>query len=942
MAIKTPSINIRRLYTEEELELANISRECNKNISDIMNLQKLKELKAQGKVQKNDISHLTWNELQEHYMSEYKNKDGEIVKFRDKKKVARVESFIKKREVNVEKKELNTYSRNDETLKSIRKLKNESKNKLNFLLSKHFEKRELTNIFESDYITLSESTLTSALKIKKNTYSELILIITADQTDMMGDIIFNRFIYCGKEYELFGASAGQLRKKKLMFIESEILGEAMEQLTNSLSIEKINSKDGVNINKWSAYVALSTSATTLWDDVDIDRVCVVEDFETVLENRVVDHIDGNYEMNRISKDVAIPHTDGFGMMCPKFCRDTRIIRAPWIKGLLAPMDFKRFVKTKNGKQVIKDVWDTEHNVKDLDIILTKSQFKMWKFYDSWEDYKEKFKANKCEIRYMIAESKKDLKLNALFNYQMWQTLDIDNKEEFVEKILKKDKQLLIDAHREVGAIFEMFRVKKKYSENNLMGKALYLYPQMIRSSGFKKNLKDNISARRAELAQGRIKINGVYTFLIPDVYAWCEYLFLDIENPKGLLKDGEVSCKLVDRDKKILVNRSPHLYPNEHCIRKNIKKDIHISWFIGRGVYTSVHDMISKQLFFDVDGDIALVIDNDELVEMAEKTVKDLVPLDFKLGKAEPEIINSKNKISSYLSAFEANIGQDSNRITKVMNGDDKDLELVAKICWMNNMAIDKAKTNFMIEPKGEVGEKIKSIDSQKLPYFFHWAKNKPLTAVEAPNENSLVDKMAVNMFGNLKRVKTKDEELEARLDLEDRERKRRFRFNFHRIGKFNIDILLLDSKIEINEELIKEFTKLADSKYRTRIKMKKEDENFTSLSIDAFIKKEMYDYCKVNSIEIDDAVDICVKYVFGDTGRNDRKVLFNIFGDRIVDRLEQCFPELVDESKARCYSCGKIIRDRGGSAKYCIDCRKDVKKKQDEESKAKKRNKTA
>jgi len=897
MAIKISSINIRRFYSEEELALADRIRELQSMIDDSKTLEKLQQLENNGISHDDDLSEKTLNELREYYMTEYQNKEDVLVKFRDNKKIQAVKSFLKKNSKYIDNARVDEFSRNNEELKDYRSEISQCSEQLKLQLENNAKIRTLVNLYESDLVALSQSALTDALMIKDNNKSDKIVIITSDQENMMKNLIDDGFIYEGRKYELYSASAGQLRKKKIMFIESEALNKALPKLTNGLDINKINAKGGVNINKWSAYLALSTSSTEIWEEVDLDRICIVDDFETVLKDREVDHIDENYEIHRIKKDVVIPHTDGFGMMHPRFCRDTRMIRAPWIKGLVAPMDYRSFARTFEGKEVIEDIWGESYNINDIDMILTKSQFKMWKYYDSWGDYKQKFIENNCEFRYMISESKKDLRLNAMLNYQMWNTLDIVNRREFADEVLEEDKKKIIKAHSEVGAMLDMFNVDKEYKRNNALQKALYLYPSILKNSGFKKMLKDNITARKKEMRQGRIKVNGVYTFIIPDVFAWCEYLLLDIKEPKGLLANGEVSCKLVNKDKKIAVNRSPHLY-KEWCIRDNIKNKEHIRWFIGKGVYTSVHDMISKQLFFDVDGDIALVIENDKIVEEAKKTMQDIVPLDFRLEKAPAQVINKENIYESYNLAFTANIGYYSNLITKVMNSELRDVGLVAKICWINNQVIDFAKTKWLLKPTKELAEQLEELDKRKLPYFFIWAKDKKHESVAEPNENSLVDQMAVSI-----------DEMEDKV-----------KFSYRGIADFDINYLLSNENIEDNEELIELLKRLANSKYQTMIRRKAEgDRDFRTNYVNNQIRNEMYGYCMNNGIDLDDAVDICVKHVF--ENNRERDVLFTIFGDIIVDRLEQRFPELLDGSYTRCEICGEMVMNSNGKTSMCKNC---------------------
>ena len=83
---------------------------------------------------------------------------------------------------------------------------------------------------------------------------------------------------------------------------------------------------------------------------------------------------------------------------------------------------------------------------------------------------------------------------------------------------------------------------------------------------------------------------------------------MGIDNPNGLLDDGEVYCSLFRKSKELDCLRSPHLYI-EHPVRTNVAyydDDISDSyrkrldkldkWFTTKAVYTSTHDMISKVL----------------------------------------------------------------------------------------------------------------------------------------------------------------------------------------------------------------------------------------------------------------------------------------------------------------------------------------------------------
>ncbi len=78
-------------------------------------------------------------------------------------------------------------------------------------------------------------------------------------------------------------------------------------------------------------------------------------------------------------------------------------RAPWIKGLLSPFPFDKFIREANIKDksvnhgVVTDIYGKQYDIlaNNINIIFTKSQFKMYKYYSSWEEYKDNFKKYNC-------------------------------------------------------------------------------------------------------------------------------------------------------------------------------------------------------------------------------------------------------------------------------------------------------------------------------------------------------------------------------------------------------------------------------------------------------------------------------------------------------------------------------------------------------------------
>ena len=99
-----------------------------------------------------------------------------------------------------------------------------------------------------------------------------------------------------------------------------------------------------------------------------------------------------------------------------------MVRLPWVKGLLSPFDYLKFIREHNCSPIIKDIYGKEWDIvkDDVQVIFTKSQFKMNEFYKDWNEYKEFFKKYNCQAG--ICNMEEDYIDNSCVSYQMLQTL----------------------------------------------------------------------------------------------------------------------------------------------------------------------------------------------------------------------------------------------------------------------------------------------------------------------------------------------------------------------------------------------------------------------------------------------------------------------------------------------------------------------------------------
>lgn len=796
----------------------------------------------------------------------------------------------------------------DRALKRYGVLIRKNKNILKEYLSSSKATPELDKSYlrPQNIISVFESAFTRTLKCKTNSLSLDFIIVETFFYEMFESLVKNGFYLDGDRYIFFTASAGQIRTKKSVFIREDVWEKHKLTIMCGLTTDSINEHGGMNQNKFLAYLALNNSATDTYKEFNIDKSIVVDDFETFVDG-YVDYIDiNNMSITRKKMRVPIPHTDGCGMVLTSRSKENFMIRLPWIKGLMASFDYAKFIDLHPANPVVKDIYGKEYDVigDGIEYIFTKSQFKTWDYYGSWGDYKKKFKENNCEA--CICNKEEKYIPNATLNYQMLQTLS-DIKTDELIKIAEPtvDKISNIASNRE--SMLSVFGAVNDGRWLNNFQKCLLKYPELLNDRYCKSSLKNLKRSLVRDARSGKLDIDGKYTFVIPDLYAFCEWLFIehDFERRGGLLKDGEVYCGLYEKSEKLDCLRSPHLY-REHAVRKNtVNKDTQM-WFGEKGIYTSTHDLISKLLQFDVDGDKLLVISDSYFVGIAESHMKDIVPLYYEMKKAPKGKINNDSLYDGMSASYRSgNIGEVSNEISKCWNYHDGDeikidLDQIKLLCAKNNFVIDYAKTLYMPDfPKS-----INSHKSQKVPYFFIYAKGKKEGLVESHN------KSVVNQLKEI--IPNKH-----------------LNFRATDLAKFDYRNLMRNSKTVVNLEIVEYF-----KSYTT---INRFGRNTKRERLDFKLYKEKFISSITNKFgELDYVVDVLVKDLFHDNPTEFKSSLFMFFGDVIYNNI--C--DNIGNDMVPCKICGKRFKRLSGAHIMCSHCSKALLNKREAERMRKKRSK--
>ena len=760
-------------------------------------------------------------------------------------------------------------------------------------------------LIDKNIISDFESTLTRTLKIPTNSLTMDLMTIEVFYEECARELINNGFEYNGEKYVFFSASAGQIRTKRTVFIREAIFKEYEQTLMCGLTIDGINAAGGVNVNKFLAYFALSNSATDEWVDFDIDRCIVIPDFASVVHG-VVDHVDDEtYTVERKEMDIEIEHTDGCGMMLPSVSKHNFMIRMPWVKGLLAVFDFRKFIDEHGCSPVIKDIYGEEHDIikEDIRIIMTKSQFKMWKYYIDWDEYKEWFKKYNCQAG--TCKEEEDHIKNAQINYQMLQTLTDITPEE-LQKIAEPAVRRINHTTQSIDGMLDIMRATKDNKHKSPLEEAIMICPELLTDNHCKETITELKRKLVNEYRAGKLPVRGKYTFAVPDLYAACEHWFLNDDDPRGLLDDGEVCCHLYPGSEKLDCLRAPHLY-REHAVRRNVIDSGTADWFRTNAVYVSCHDLISRIVQMDWDGDTLLVVADKTIVAVAERNMQGVVPLYYEMKKAEPDIIDRTKFYDGMKLAWAGGkIGEPSNNITKIWNENDvgEDEELAVKLlCLEVNFTIDYAKTLYKPSRPEWVPAFLGQYTNKKVPYFFQEAKGKTKQQVSPPTDS------LVNQLRDI--IKNK-------------------RISYHNLAPFDYTLLMFDKDVAYcDPHLAMKYDELA-AKYHFKLAHTYDEEKDNT----AYIVSKCVDELIALDMPIKDMIDQLTYYLYNK--RSKKSLYWSCFGDIVLENLKNN----IDKTTRCCKKCGRRFTYTNNRHRYCDECAAEHRREKERKKKRRRRKK--
>jgi len=568
------------------------------------------------------------------------------------------------------------------------------------------------------------------------------------------------FYINGVKFKHLLGTPGGVKKYTITYVSENVY----EDLEN-----KIDNGRNMNNNfipaKLESYKSLVTSSSIPVSDPK--GILVVNDCITNFKANVIkiDDTISEYPDIVYEKDypIELNDSDGYGIISPELSRrwikeinnDKSIdeedkeyfipsgycLRNSFCKGMIFSFNFQDFAKNiANKKYIVKDVWNEDRDIRNIELILTTSMLKLWDSYDSLEHYLSCCKNNGYSFS-ITKHTPKVLENERHTNYQFLQSLYLNT--EGIEQLIKPTTEEIHDIiskdYRKSILFLKGIHLDKINfnNEENDFIKALMIDKRMIDDSFVKNKIHNTIKKRIKDAKIGVLKTKANYSIVSGDIFSLCQNIFgMEVT---GLLKEGEFYSKYwndLDVDKVACFRAPMTCHNNIRILNLKNTEDMR-KWYKYMNTVTIFNswDTTAHALNgLDKDADAVFTTNNKYILNSIKET--DAI---FCVQKTADKIIpKKKDFIKSNKDGFGDDIGVTTNHITSMFDvlakfkEDSKEYKEVLNriMCGQNYQqnAIDKIKgivskkiPKEWYDYRSAISDFDKSIVANKKPYFFNY-----------------------------------------------------------------------------------------------------------------------------------------------------------------------------------------------------------------------------
>lgn len=503
--------------------------------------------------------------------------------------------------------------------------------------------------------------------------SELINIVMDKPSDID---VMDGFMINGKKYYRFIGSPNQVKKCTVMYCSEDIYDYLHGLVENG---RKPDYK--IVPAKYEAYKALTLSGS--YPVTNTDRILVVDDLVTHFTEDVI-YLDNSESdepvMTYKTAEIELDESDGYGLISPELAQtwsdDMHLdylmsgccVRNAFTKGMVATFDFKEFAEVY-GKRYVTDVWGKQHDINDIDIILTTSMLKLWSAYDSIDDYVQKCHENKYSFS-VTKVTPKELDEVRTLNYQFIQSYELtdDQIKELISPTVNEIKDVIhFDRQKALLFLKGMKITEENASGDNDWIKAIQICPDVMNDPYVINRINSLIEKKITDAKIGVIKVKGNFGVIVGDPFALCQHILkVDVEN-YGLLKAGEIYHKFWE-DKgveEVVCLRAPmssmaNIRKMKICNRSDADY-----WYryCPNLIMVNAHDTLREALDgADCDGDLVYSTNNNVMLE----NFRHIQTIMCVQRSANKVLVTEDGLRESNKKGFGSKVGAITNRITSM------------------------------------------------------------------------------------------------------------------------------------------------------------------------------------------------------------------------------------------------------------------------------------
>ena len=571
--------------------------------------------------------------------------------------------------------------------------------------------------------------------------------------DLRSWIYNNPFLCDGRTYVRWKRSTGSSRVGKCLFIDERLYQSMHNYEMMGL---KIKNNDDVDLASLEAYISLTLSSIVDILEINPKSILVIDDFESVFEEKCVDttNINGKLVTKKKNKKISNSIWDGQSLIDKSImgkysCYGMILLRNRFFKSCCFNTNIQQWFKDNDITSINQlNGFTLANDVSDIKMITTPNSIKFLKF-GTLEEWLERIES----IFGVVKHEKKTHHLNGncvSTHYQLLNTLQLTKEEvkclleeQFDYLKMIRDDSSVLRNHISYGLYHDDYSGGFQ-SNNEIVYRLLGLNNDFSKTRIYEKFKKDVYDAYIKNLRKLHLLIHGNYSVLCGNPIEMLKYSIGRFDGV-SYIKKNTVSTSRFAYNCEILGSRSPHVSPSCVLVTKNMKYDLIDTYMNSTNEIIYVNSinepLLDKLSGSDFDSDSLMITDNEILIKAAKRNYKNFLPStnSVKAKKIKRKYNNEEKADLDYKNS-ENNIGEIINLAQIIMskfwdelnNGKKfKDIEYmindIDQLNIMSGIEIDSSKKEFDISNSKELvvlrNKYIKkNKDGYKIkPYFFYY-----------------------------------------------------------------------------------------------------------------------------------------------------------------------------------------------------------------------------